>query len=169
VSNCLFDTSDDSICLQASRADRPCHNVVINNCVMKSQWAAIRIGLSSLGDLHDVTVSNCIFHDIPDAGLKIQMCEGGVIRNMLFSNIVMRRVPRPVFMTFNHWRMGVDTPKELPPMKAMSDFHFSHIRVDNATLGNTPTGFVLSGIPGHAIKNISFDDVSFTAPRRRHG
>lgn len=164
VSNCSFDTSDDSICLQASRADRPCHNVVINNCVMKSQWAAIRIGLSSLGDLQDVTVSNCIFHDIQDAGLKIQMCEGGTMKNMLFSDIVMRRVPRPVFMTFNQWRMGVDSPKELPPMKTMSDFQFSHIRVDNATLGSTPTGFVLSGIPGHAIQNISFDDTSLTVP-----
>ncbi len=164
VSNCLFDTSDDSICLQASRADHPCNNVVINNCVMKSQWAAIRIGLSSLGNLHDVTVSNCIFHDIQDAGLKIQMCEGGLMKNMLFSNIVMRRVPRPVFMTFNQWRMGVDSPKDLPPMKALNDIQFSHIRVDNSTLGTTPTGIVLSGIPGHAIENISFDDISLTAP-----
>lgn len=164
VSNCLFDTSDDSICLQASRADRPCHNVVINNCVMKSQWAAIRIGLSSLGNLQDVTVSNCIFHDIQDAGLKIQICEGGAMKNMQFSNITMRNVPRPVFMTFNQWRMGVDTPNELPPMKAMSDFQFSHFRVDNAELVNTPTGIVLSGIPGHAIENVSFDDISFTSP-----
>ena len=163
VSNCLFDTSDDSICLQASRADRPCRNVVINNCVMKSQWAAIRIGLSSLGDLQDVTVSNCIFHDIRDAGLKIQMCEGGAMKNMQFSNIVMRNVPRAVFMTFNQWRMGVDSPKELPPMKAMSDFQFSHFRVDNSDLTNTPTGIVLSGVPGHSIENISFDDISLAS------
>ena len=162
VSNCLFDTSDDSICLQASRADRPSRNVVINNCVMQSKWAAIRIGLSSLGNLEDVTVSNCIFHDIADAGLKIQMCEGGVMKNMLFSNIVMRNVPRPVFMTFNRWRMGVDSPKEVPPPKAMSDFQFSHIRVDNSERANIPTGFVLSGIPGGFMENISFDDISLT-------
>ena len=163
VSNCLFDTSDDSICLQASRSDHPCRNVVINNCVMKSQWAAIRIGLLSLGNLQDVTVSNCIFHDIRDAGLKIQMCEGGTMKNMQFSNIVMRNVPRPVFMTFNHWRMGVDSPKELPLMKALSDMQFSHIRVDNSELTNTPTGIVLSGVPGHSIENISFDDISLTS------
>jgi hypothetical protein len=164
VSNCLFDTSDDSICLQASRADRPCRNVVITNCVMTSQWAAIRIGLSSLGNLQDVTVTNCIFHDIPDAGLKIQLCEGGVINNLQFSHLVMRNVPRPVFMTFNRWRMGVDTPKEIPPMKAMGDMQFSHIRVDNSGMADMPTGIVLSGIPGHSIENIAFDNISLTLP-----
>ena len=164
MSNCLFDTSDDSICLQASRADRPSRNVVITNCVMSSKWAAIRIGLSSRGNLQDVTVTNCIFHDIPDAGLKIQMCEGGVLNNMQFSNLVMRNVPRPIFMTFNRWRMGVDSPKEIPPMKAMGDLHFSHIRVDNSGLGDVPTGIVLSGAPGHAIENISFNDISLTLP-----
>jgi hypothetical protein len=164
VSNCLFDTSDDSICLQASRANRPCRNVVINNCVMQSRWAAIRIGMSSLGDLQDVTVSNCIFHDIRDAGLKIQMCEGGTMKNMLFSNIIMRNVPRPLFMTFNQIRLGVDSPKELPPMKALRDMRFSNIRVDNSELAGIPCGFVLSGVPGHAVENIVFDNISLTLP-----
>jgi hypothetical protein len=48
-------------------------------------------------------------------------------------------------------------------MKTMSDFQFSHFRVDNSELVNAPTGIVLSGIPGHAIENISFDDISFTS------
>jgi Glycosyl hydrolases family 28 len=164
VSNCSFDTSDDSICLQASRLDRPCRNVVINNCVMQSRWAAIRIGMSSLGDLQDVTVSNCIFHDIRDAGLKIQMCEGGTMKNMLFSNIIMRNVPRPLFMTFNQIRLGVDSPKELPPMKALRDIRFSNIRVDNSELAGIPCGFVLSGVPGRCVENIVFDNISLTLP-----
>jgi hypothetical protein len=164
VSNCLFDTSDDSICLQASRADRPCRNVVINNCVMQSRWAAIRIGMSSLGDLQDVTVSNCIFHDIQDAGLKIQMCEGGTMKNMLFSNIIMHNVPRPLFMTFNQIRLGVDSPKKLPPMKALRDMRFSNIRVDNSELTGIPCGFVLSGVPEHSVENIAFDNISLTLP-----
>ncbi len=33
VSDCTFDTSDDSICLQASRIDHPCRDVVITNCM----------------------------------------------------------------------------------------------------------------------------------------
>jgi polygalacturonase len=160
VTNCSFDTSDDSICLQSSRADRPCRDVVITNCVFVSKWAGIRIGLLSVGDFENVTVSNCIFRDITDAGLKIQMCEGGTMRNMVFANLVMQNVPRPVFMTFNRWRLGVDTPSETPPMKAMRDMQFQNIRVDNSELAGVPCGIV----PGHCIENIAFDNVSLTLP-----
>lgn len=163
VSNTSFDTSDDSISLQSSRADRACRNVTISNCLMCSRWAAIRIGMSSLGNLEDVVVSNCIFRDIQDAGLKIQMNEGGVMRNMSFSNIIMRNVPRPIFMTFNSWRTGVDSPQPLPPMKTLCDMQFSHIRVDNAGLdGSVATGIVLCGVPGHCIERVSFEDVSMS-------
>jgi len=43
VSNCTFDTSDDSICLQTSLVDKPCQDVVITNCNFSSRWAGIRI------------------------------------------------------------------------------------------------------------------------------
>jgi polygalacturonase len=68
VSNCAFDTSDDSICLQASRPDRPCRDIVITNCIFVSQWAGVRIGLLSMGDFENVTVSNCVFRDITGRG-----------------------------------------------------------------------------------------------------
>lgn len=164
VNNCSFDTSDDSICLQASRADRPCRDIAISNCVFVSHWAGVRIGLLSVGDLQNVAVSNCVFRDIQDAGLKIQMCEGGSLKNMVFSNLVMENVPRPVFMTFNRWRMGVDTPTETPPMKSMGQMLFSNIRVDNSELVGVPCGFVLSGVPGHFIEDISFQDISLKLP-----
>ena len=99
VSNSSFDTSDDSICLQASRADMPCKDIVISNCVFSSRWAGLRIGLLSLGDFENVAVTNCVFRDIQDSGLKIQMCEGGEMKNMLFANLVMKDVPRLIFMT----------------------------------------------------------------------
>ncbi len=164
VSNCTFDTRDDSICLQASRSDHPCRDVVITNCIFVSQWAGIRIGLLSVGDFENIAVSNCIFRDINDAGLKIQMCEGGTMRNLVFSNLVMHRVPRPVFMTFNRWRMGVDTPQDTPPMKAMGNMTFSNIRVDNSELQGVACGIILTGVPGHYIENIAFDNLDLTLP-----
>ena len=59
VSQCAFDTSDDSICLQTSRPDCPCRDIVISNCTFTSKWAGIRIGLLSRGDFENVTVTNC--------------------------------------------------------------------------------------------------------------
>ncbi|QBG46623.1 glycoside hydrolase family 28 protein [Verrucomicrobia bacterium S94] len=162
VSNCTFDTSDDSICLQASRKDKACRDVVISNCIFVSKWAGIRIGLLSLGDFENVTVNNCIFRDIEDAGLKIQMCEGGTMKNMTFSNLVMSNVPRPVFMTFGQQRCCVDTPKgELQPMKEMKGFVFDGIQIDSSACGKD-SAIVITGMPGHPIKDIVFSDVQMT-------
>ncbi|SDX88806.1 Glycosyl hydrolases family 28 [Lutibacter oricola] len=161
VANCSFDTSDDSICLQTSRPDKPCKDIVVTNCVFTSKWAALRIGLSSRGDFDSVTVSNCTFHDIQDSGFKIQMNEGGEMKNMSFTNIVMRNVPRPVFMTFCQQRAGVDAPMGMLPMKAMHSFIFSDFIVDNREL-DKDSSFFLTGMPNHYINDIQINNVQMT-------
>ena len=160
VSNSSFNTSDDSICLQASREDTPCRDVTITNCTFTSYWAGIRIGLLSRGDFNNVTISNSTFRDIRDAGLKIQMNEGGEMKNMIFSNLVMVNVPRPVFMTFCQQRAHVDAPMELAPMKAMNNFIFHSMIVDNSAL-DINSAFFLTGLPGHYIENVMIRDVQF--------
>ena len=162
VSNCAFDTSDDSICLQASRKDQPVRDVVINNCVFVSKWAGIRIGLLSSGDFENVTVSNCVFRDIDDSGLKIQMCEGGAMRNMTFANLVMQNVPRPIFMTFCQQRAGVDSPEGgYAPMNTMGGFVFDGLQIDSSRCG-TNSAFIFTGMPGHPIRDIRLSNIQFT-------
>jgi hypothetical protein len=158
VSNCSFDTSDDSICLQTSRPDRPCRDVTISNCIFRSQWAGMRIGLLSMGDFENVAVTNCIFTDIEDAGLKIQLCEGGAMRNMTFSNLAMHNVPRPIFMTFSQQRACVDAPG-LMPMKSLSQMVFTAISVDSSARGSE-SAIIMSGIPGHLIEDIVLSDIT---------
>ncbi len=159
VSNSAFDTSDDSICLQASRKDQPCENVTITNCIFISKWAGIRIGLLSLGDFNNVTVSDCVFRDIDDSGLKIQMCEGGAMKNMVFSNLVMQNVPRPIFMTFCQQRACVDSPEDqLMPMNQMKGFVFDGIRVDSSMCG-ADSAIMITGMPGHSIEDVLISDL----------
>ncbi|MDG1805648.1 glycosyl hydrolase family 28 protein [Flavicella sp.] len=161
VSDSSFDNSDDSICLQASNAAYPCKNITVTNCVFTTKWGGMRIGLASRGDFESVTVSNCTFFDIQDSGLKIQMNEGGEMKNMSFSNLVMKNVPRPVFMTFCQQRAGVDMPKEMFPMKAMDGFIFSDLIVDNRELDKN-SAFFITGMPGHNIEDIQLNNIQMT-------
>lgn len=158
VSNCAFDTSDDSICLQASRKDRPCRDVVITNCSFCSKWAGIRIGLLSRGNIENVTMSNCVFKNIQDSGLKIQMCEGAIMQNMVFSDLVMTNVPRPIFITFCQQRACCDAPEEMAPMKAMRQMVFSNILVDNQMCDQN-SAVVMTGMPGHPIEGIRLHNI----------
>jgi len=125
----------------------------------------MRIGLLSRGDFESVTVSNCTFHNIQDAGLKIQMNEGGAMRHMTFTNLTMKNVPRPIFMTFAQQRAFVDSPEgEYPPMKEMKGFIFSNIIADNSELEKEPknSAIYITGMPNHDIENVIFKDIQFT-------
>jgi len=160
VSNSSFDNSDDCICLQASLPEKPCKDIVISNCIFETKWGGMRIGLLSRGDFESVTVTNCTFKNIKDSGLKIQMNEGGSMKNMVFSNLVMKNVPRPVFMTFAQQKACVDAPEEMYPMKEMKNFTFQNIIADNIELDKN-SAFFLTGMPGHYIENVIIKDVQF--------
>lgn len=164
VTNCSFDTSDDSICLQTSRSDRPCKDVTISNCDMCSYWGGVRIGLLSRATIENVTITNCVFSDIRDAGIKIEMCEGGVIQNMVFSNLVMKNVPRPVFVALCRQRACDDAPLEMPPYGVVRNLSFDHIVVDNAGCGNRNTAFFVTGFPGHNLEGVRFSHISMVGP-----
>jgi polygalacturonase len=167
VSNSNFDTSDDSICLQTSRTDRPCRDVTVTNCHFTSRWAGMRIGLLSRGDFENVAVSNCTFRDHQDSGLKIQMNEGAEMKNMVFSNLVMKNVPRPVFLTFCQKNAWVDAGRQVPPMKRVSNLHFSSILVDDSDIAGSRAkscGFQMTGMPDHPIENLTFTDIHAVFP-----
>ena len=161
VSNSRFDNSDDCICLQTSRPDRPCRDITIGRCHFTSRWAGLRIGLLSRGDFENITVADCTFRDITDSGLKIQLGEGAVMKNMVFTNLVMTNVLKPVFMTFGQHRAHVDAPPELAPMKTMRGFIFSHILVETET-GGKDAAFILTGLPGHPIEDVTLSDIRAT-------
>ncbi|MBD0403869.1 glycoside hydrolase family 28 protein [Flammeovirga sp. EKP202] len=159
VSNCSFDTSDDSICLQASDPNGSCTDIVINNCIFESKWAGIRIGLLSRGDFERVNVTNCTFKNIKDSGLKIQMNEGGAMKNMTFSNMTMTNVPRPIFMTFCKQRAHVDAPEELSPMHYMGDMTFENFQIDNRMVEKNAV-IAMTGLPEGRIKNITLKNIN---------
>ena len=158
VSNCSFDTSDDSICLQTSRPDAPCRDVTISNCTFTSKWAGVRIGLLSRADFENVAITNCAFRDIDDSGLKIQMCEGAAMRNMIFSNLVMRNVPRPVFLILSRHRACVDAPEQLAPVGSMRRLVFSNITVDSGMCGKN-SALLFVGHPDCPVQDIVLDNI----------
>jgi hypothetical protein len=96
ISNCLIHTGDDGIALKTFRPGHPCRRIVITNCVLSSNCAAIRLGPESAADMRDITVSNCVIEGAELDGIKIQVTHGAVVENVLFSNIIMENVSGPI-------------------------------------------------------------------------
>jgi len=185
VDNCNIVASDDCICLQASEKDRPCENITITNCNLSSTWAAIRIGLLTRSDIRNVEMRDCHFQDVIGSGFKIQMCEGAVMENMLFKNITMERVTRPLFMTLNSHRFCRELWDEpLGPLGTLRNIKFVNIKAIagnptvadekaySSVIGVKPYMSDLGvraymgiiGVPEGRIENIEFENIEVVFP-----
>ena len=102
VSDCFIKGTDDNLCLQSSSKDYPVEEIHITNCSFTSVCAAVRIGLKSIGDIRNVTISNCTMKNVYREGIKIECTEGGNITDILIQNIGMYSVRRPIFMLLNN-------------------------------------------------------------------
>ena len=106
ISNCNIHSGDDSIALKTIERGEPCRDIVITNCVLSSDCEAIRVGPNAVTNIERVCVSNCVIRDTGMNGVKIQMSFGAVVRNMVFSNLVMDNVTGPISIRLAGWKLG---------------------------------------------------------------
>jgi hypothetical protein len=167
IANCHLDCGDDAISLKPMHPDWPSQRFLIHNCVMTTEWAAIRLGPESRGDLRDIVVSNCVFHDCRD-GLKIQSGEGAVMENLLFSNLIMHDVNRPLFVTLNRFSFSAHEASARPPIGGLRNIQCSNIRAI-ARRGDPTNPFdqpcvAVVALPGAHIENVTLQNVHLTMP-----
>lgn len=97
VSNSYFDCGDDGICPK-SDGKMGVKNLVITNCMIKSESNGIKFGTTGIGGFEDVTVSNCVIYDTRLSGLAFEMVDGGTMDRIVVNNITMHRVNGGIFI-----------------------------------------------------------------------
>lgn len=167
ISDCQIDAGDDGIGLKTLSPDEPCERFAITNCVIRSHyWGCIRIGPETASDFRQITVSNCVFRDSND-GLKLQLCEDRVFEDFVFSNIVMDRVTRPIFLTLNHYPFSVHSHSVRPACGAIRRMTFTGItallteRREDPVVGPvTPySGCVIYSLPDGVLEDLTFSHI----------
>ncbi len=180
ISNCTVNAPwDDAIVLKSSfslgRA-RPTEQVTISNCTVTGSYqlgslldatflpfppvvpndapshvGRIKIGTETNGDIRNIVVSNCVFEGCH--GLAVESEDGGAVEDISFSNITMRNLIGPPFFV----RLGTRLrgPAGTVP-GVVQRISFQGIDCWNAT---GPECSILSGVPGHAIRDISFQNI----------
>lgn len=169
ISNCNIDAGDDAIGLKTLTPNEPCEDFTITNCILKSKnWAAIRIGPESAGDMRRINVHGCSMYDSGD-GFKIQLTQDAVYEDFIFSNITMTDVLRPIFFTMNRYNMSA-LVKDIRPCTGI----FRRIKLSHITATMRPSshfgdltihaGNYISALPETAIEDITLQDVHIIAP-----
>lgn len=129
VSNCTVLSGDDACALFGS-----CQYVTVTNSSFSTRWSCFRFGG---GIARDVTVSNCVLHQVFGCPIKFQGVPGSLFENMSFANLVLDEVTGPISISIG--------PREM---------HGGHPGPSEA-VAQTPE-------PPAAVRNISFSNIHGT-------
>lgn len=84
VTNCRISVGDDGITTKSE--SQPIERLLVNNCSIRSDDGAIKLGTRSANTMRDSLFSNIVIHD-SRYGLAAFMIRGGRYENIRFSNI----------------------------------------------------------------------------------
>ena len=175
VSNCKINTpSDDALVLKSSYAlKRPvlCEHITISNCVItgykvgtlldgtylpeKVNWVCgrLKLGTESNGGYRNIAVTNCTF--MYSSGLAFEEVDQGLMENIVVSNISMSHVHHyPIYITTGCRNRG---PKERTDVSSAADIMISNVMADDV---DSLAGIIITGMPGHPVRNIALSDIS---------
>ena len=168
ISNCHIACTDDGIALKTLEPGRPTRDVVVSNCVISSWCAAIRVGPDAIEDIERVVVTNCVIHDTRLNGIKIQESFGRVMRNMIFSNIVMDRVNGPISIRLGGWKMGSNPWAKFDDSRweegRISDICFDNIRANAVMEPGNKLAMFIAGAGRARPTNIYFSNMDVRFP-----
>ena len=171
VSNCIVKSQDDACALFGS-----CKHVVITNSFFSTRWSVFRFGG---GFAEDITVSNCLMHEVYGCPIKLHADLGARFENISFSNIVLQNVTGPINFSIGpgapgNARRGAEGETTLPVVRniSFSNIH-GNVTTNPAPLSETTltSGYnagerhsciALNCVEGSTLENISFDNIHLT-------
>jgi len=172
VSDCSVNSPyDDGICLKSTFGlgfARATENVTITNCAVsgfeegsfldgtykrtiESPTGRIKFGTESNGGFKNITISNCTFNYC--RGLALETVDGALLEDVTITNITMRDIVNaPIFLRLGARMRG---PAGVP-IGELRRVIISNVIAYNVEPGQ---GVLISGLPGHPIKDIDLKDI----------
>lgn len=188
ISDCVFDTADDALCLK-SEGPLPTRNVVISNCRVASFASAFKLGTGSLSGFENIALSNCLFHQSQSprrghhqlpisngiSAIDFGSVDGGYLRDVTVSNCVVEGYLNlfNLRLAARHSRdllggQGYNDPAQDPrPIRHHSGAGLppithgtlEHIRLSGITAhGTGPIAANIVGYAGHPARHIALTD-----------
>jgi len=181
ISNCEVYCGDDAICLKNRNDDfnhLPCKNITVTNCIITTTCNGFKIGTGTHGDFENITFSNSVIKAaLPDeplakgaaktlhpdlfdnglaplSGIALESVDGGHVRGIRISNIVMKGVRAPIFIRLGNRGGRGGQRVENPTPGSLSDLNLSNITAYEAQIASS-----ISGIPGHPVQSVSLDNI----------
>jgi len=187
VENCDIDCNDDNLCIKAGkdadglRVNRPAENIVYRNCITRAGHGLLTLGSETSGGMKNIEVYGleAIGTNI---GIRFKSAKvrGGVMENIWFHDIKMKKVANPFHFELNWYpeysyckipdnipeneiknRWRVLSQRVTPAEKGIPEF--KNITLSNIVVEKAKRGFYANAYPEKPIHNIKWENVSVEA------
>jgi polygalacturonase len=174
ITRCRLDTGDDNISIKSEgtvpgRAFAS-EDITVIDCLFL-HGHGMSIGAATVGGVRNVTVRNCRFENTEN-GIRVKSLRGrgGVVENVLFSDIAMSNVnPAITFTCYYLTNSAGDPVPRFPPEHDASQPVnettpvFRNICVSNLTATCQHSAGIIIGLPESQISDVVLENVSIRA------
>jgi Glycosyl hydrolases family 28 len=163
IKNCDIVCGDDGVVIKASRQPKdygPSVNITVQDCVIETQDAGLKIGTETTSDVHDIAFERCTIKRA-SRGLCIQLRDEGSVYNVSFKDITFESQ----YFSDPWWGRGEAisfTAIQRKPGAKIGSLH--HINVQNVK-GRAENSVRIWGSPESRAHDITLDHVDLTLDR----
>lgn len=183
ISSCHISTNDDAISIKSGRdldglrVNRPCKNVVIEDCFFHYGYG-LSIGSELSGGIDDIIGRNLVF-DHSDCGFRIKSSKSrkGYVKHVHLSHITMKEVRYPFYCYLDwnplynrnelpkdykgeipfYWHKLLSLPDDSLKDTAVDDLSFSDVSLSSNEVSSCL--FTFCGFPSSKITNVKFENL----------
>ncbi len=167
ISDCMVDCDDDAVCLKSENPKYLVENIAISNCIIASNCNAIKFGTAGDCGFRNISISNCTIRRPSEAanrkwskiiqgvssdttvlaGIALEAIDGGIMDQVVISNITMTGIQTPVFIKLGCRKNG----------SSLKNVLISNITAtDESIITNS-----ITGIPSSYAENVILKDFIF--------
>ncbi|MBW4889219.1 glycoside hydrolase family 28 protein [Mucilaginibacter sp. HMF5004] len=163
IKNSDIESGDDALCFKTTSSKMPCSNVLISGMRLKSNQGAIKMGTESMAAFEHIKIANCYIYDTKNGGIKLLSVDGAHLHDIGISDITMVEVRTPILIRLGSrlsiFRKGEDIRQQTGTLEDVTIRNVKAKAADNAQL-MPPSGILITGIPGHNIKNLKLENIA---------
>ena len=174
ITRCRIDVGDDNVAIKAGKKidgrEFASEDITVADCVFL-HGHGMSIGSETTGGVRNVTVRNCTFEGTENGiRIKSQRGKGGVVENVVFSNLSMKNVDPAI--TFTMYYMNNSSEDASQASAAAADSNggakdkvpvYRHIRIENLAATCQRSAGSIVGLPDSRISDVTLENVSITA------
>ena len=170
VRHCDIDSEDDAICLKSG--DRPCDDVLVEDCRLRSSCNGLKFGTASHGGFKNITCRNLTIYDTYISAIALEIVDGGEMENVRVSDVKITGSNNPLFIRLGHRNIhgeigslhdvAISNVTAEILARPESDFNKFPI-IEGWSHNRRPTLLTAAiiGLPGHPVKDVTLQNINF--------